>query len=225
MTRLGGSGLVLLLVAGWPALTVGDDDTGPREATREEVAIFLGHLRARFDDIHDVSMRFHAADPSIDGTITLAMIWRDGRLESGEVTGNDTGCEEEGRALLDAVRGWQIAGLVGPARLVVPLRIRLVGRDDPAFPSTGILTGSVRDAGGRPLHRARIRFEPRDPSLARVPDAVTNREGIFVRTLIPPGDWDLVCTADGHREASLTGVRLSAGQHRREDLVLAPSRE
>ena len=50
-----------------------------REAMRAEVDLFLAHLRAHFDDIHDVSMRFHADDPWIEGTIILGMDWRDGR--------------------------------------------------------------------------------------------------------------------------------------------------
>ena len=222
-------------LAGWMALALvmvtGGDERGatedgatsPREATREEIDLFFTHLRAHFDDIHDVSMRFHAEDPSIDGTITLAMTWRDGRLEDGEVAGNDTGCEDEGPALLEAVGAWHIEGLDGPARLRIPLRIKLVGSEEPAFPHRAIVTGSVRSAGGRWLHRARVEFVPRDEGVEPVPDALTSREGIFVRTLIPPGSWDLVCTADGHGEEKIAGVRLSAGEHRRADFVMAPS--
>jgi hypothetical protein len=50
--------------------------------------------------------------------------------------------------------------------------------------------------------------------------AETNREGIFVRTLIPPGTYDLECSLLGYRTASKARVDLSAGEHEREKFVL-----
>ena len=215
--------LVLALGPGSSPVLAAGQDTSPREATRAEVDLFLTHLRAHFDDIHDVSMRFHADDPWIDGTITLRMDWRGGRLEKGEVLDNDTGSPEEGVALLEAVGRWSVDGLDGPARLTIPFRIKLVGSDEPEFPHTAILTGSVRAADGRGVHGARIVFRARESVEAKVPDARTSREGIFVRTLVPPGSWDLACVVDGETVQEVTGVRLEAGQHRRVDLVLDPS--
>jgi hypothetical protein len=213
--------VVLLAVLGLGGLPARASEEGPlpREATREEIDLFLGHLRAHFDDIHDVSMRFHADDPWIDGTITLGMTFRQGRLEEGEVLANDTGSPEEGRAMLDAVRGWTIPGLEGPARLTIPLRIKLVGSDEPEFPHTAIVTGVVVDAGGAPVRRARITFRARGAA-ARVPDARTSRDGVFVRTLVPPGSWDLTCAVDGKVVGTVADLRLSAGEHRRVDFAV-----
>jgi hypothetical protein len=50
--------------------------------------------------------------------------------------------------------------------------------------------------------------------------AETNREGIFVRTLIPPGTWNLECLLDGYETESKLGVVLSTGQHTRERFTL-----
>jgi hypothetical protein len=50
--------------------------------------------------------------------------------------------------------------------------------------------------------------------------AETNREGVFVRTLIPPGTWDLEYSLQGYESTLKEGVTLSAGQHMRESVVL-----
>jgi hypothetical protein len=202
--------------------------TSPRQATEEEVGLFLTHLREHFDDIHDVSMRFHAQDPSISGTVVLELVWNEGRLIDARVISNDTGNEAEGPAMIEAIRPWRIDALQAldvPVRMTIPLRIRLVGSDDPDFPHRAILTGTVRDAAGRPVHRARVEFSARDSSLGPVPPARTSREGIFVRTLIPPGSWDISCVAEGHAPVVLDNVELTAGQHRIEEFTLRPQEE
>jgi hypothetical protein len=176
---------------------------------------YRDHLRAHFDDIHDVSMRFHMDDPSLGGLIALRMAWADGRLHSAEVLENETGSDAEAQALIDALGGWQIDGLAGPTAFNAAFRIRLVGSDHPEFPHRAILTGSVRDPSGAPLHGARISFSPSDAETTdEVPPATANREGIFIRTLIPPGSWDLVCSLEGRESANMDGVSLAAGQHR-----------
>lgn len=175
-------------------------------------SIFLSFLRQNFEDIHEVSMRFHMVDPSIGGVILLRMTWEDGNLVRGEVVDNQTGSQEEGLAMLEAMRGWTIPDLEGPSTFSVPLRIKLVGSDHPEFRSRAILTGSVKDSSGRPLHRARIVFESESEGM-EVPPASSNREGIFVRTLIPPGRWNVSCWLEGYETVRMNDISLVAGQH------------
>lgn len=193
-----------------------------RDATEEEIDVFVEFMREHFDDIHDVSMRFHAVDPTIGGLIVLDMVWDNGRMVAASVTTNETGNDEEPLALLETLRTWQIGGLEGPCHLEMPFRIKLVGSDDPAFPDRAILTGSVRTPGGDPIAGATIRFTaeaggPPSPNPAR-----TNREGIFVRTLIPPGTWTLTCEAEGFRTTEVRDQELEAGAHVIRHFMLRP---
>jgi hypothetical protein len=175
--------------------------------------LFLDHLREHFDDIHDVSMRFHMDDPSIGGVIVFRMTWEQGRMVAGEVIENETGNNSEGEAFLSMMGNWTIDGISGPSTFDIPLRIKLVGSDDPAFPERGIVTGSVTAGSDKSIHNAVVSFEPLQGQAA-VPDARSNREGIFVRTLIPAGRWRVTCAAEGFRTSSPEVIELNAGTHR-----------
>jgi hypothetical protein len=190
------------------------------EPDPEDIKKFMTHMRTNFEDIHVVSMRFHKDDPTIGGLIRIRMVWRDGQLEQAEILENRTGCAEEGPALIDAIRQWNIPSLVGPAEIDLPLRIKLVGSDDPTFPEKAILTGDVRDDSGQPLRGASIRFHSLSMPMDAVPDARSNVEGVFVRTLIPAGSWVVTCSAPGYREQSLSSIQLGAGQHKLVHFVL-----
>ncbi len=110
----------------------------------------------------------------------------------------------------------------GPFRINLPTNIRLVGSDDPQFETRAILTGTVTDSGGQPLYEAEVRFIALRPGQQPVPAARTNREGVFVRTLIPPGEWSLQCSHDGWTPVIVEGIALTAGQRHRERIVLTP---
>jgi hypothetical protein len=178
----------------------------------------VAYLQDHFDDLHDVTMRYHHQNASINGIVTLRMIWENGRLASAEVVSNETGSDELPASLIEKMRAWEIEGLTGPAEIVVPINVKLVGSDDPDFPQTAILTGLVIDRRGNPLEGAMVMLKPE--AGGAVLRAETNREGIFVRTLIPPGTWDLECSHPGYVTLVKQGLSLAAREHLRERLAL-----
>lgn len=217
-------GLILCVVFSILTMTATGSQEEPDPA---QVERFMSHLRENFEDIHEVSMRFHMEDPSLAGLIVTSLTWEGGRLVSGEILKNETGNDDEAAALIEAMRGWQIDGLERRCTLTIPFRITLVGSDDPAFAERAILTGSVRDASGEAIGGARILAAPSptagpDSLLADAIQIRANREGIYVRTLIPAGIWDLTCTMEGHRPAAVLGVKLGPGEHRIEHFTLEP---
>ncbi len=183
-------------------------------------AAFMAHLRRNFDDIHDVSMRFHHLDHTIGGLVAIEMIWEDETLVSAVPGVNETGNPDLALALIDKLRGWRIAGLTGRFETTLPLRIMLVGSDDPAFPTMGILTGRVVDASGAPIPGASLVLRPLGGLADTIIRVRTNREGVFVRTLIPPGEWTLTCTTEGKTPVTIESIHLSAGDHHRESIVI-----
>jgi hypothetical protein len=182
--------------------------------------MLMSHLQANFDDIHDVSMRFHHQDHTIGGLIAFVTVWENGMLDSIAVTRNDTGNDDLPAALIEKFRTWRIDGLDGPLETSLPLNIRLVGSDNPAFPETAIVTGTVTDDSGQPLNGAVVEFTTGASGQPAVPPARTNREGVFVRTLIPAGEWTITCSHSGFRSIVIEGVKLEAGKHHRETIVL-----
>ncbi len=179
---------------------------------------YVAYLQEHFDDFHDVTMRYHHQDHTINGVVEIRMTWEGGRLTSADVVSNETGNDDLPKSLIEKMQMWEIAGLEGPAEITLPVNVQIVGLDDPDFPNTAILTGEVRDKDGAPLHGAMIVIKPE--VAGQVYRAQTNREGIFVRTLIPPGTWDLECSLQGYETVSKQGVAMSAGQHVREQIVL-----
>lgn len=201
-----------------------DKSTGAREQPGYTAAdtlnwnLFVAYLQEHFDDFHDVTMRYHHQDHTINGIVELKMTWENGSLVSAEVLSNETGNDDLPQSLIEKMQGWRIEGLQGSAEITLPVNVKLVGLDDPRFQETAILTGEVTGEGGGRLHGAMILIKPE--VAGQVYRAETNREGIFVRTLIPPGTWDLECSLEGYETESRQGVVLSAGQHRRERFVL-----
>jgi len=212
---------LLALVFGWTACqTGGGEGSQPTAADSTYGAILMDHLRANFDDIHDVSMRFHHRDHTIGGLIVFETVWESGVLDSISVVRNDTGNDELPVALIEKFNAWNIEGLDGPFSTSLPLRIQLVGSDDPDFENTAVVTGTVTDELGEPVHRAVVEFSPISASQGPVLAARTNREGVFVRTLVPPGEWTLTCRFHESDPVVIEGVLLEAGQHLRETIVL-----
>ena len=193
------------------------DSTDENQFCRE---LLIRHLSENFDDIHDVSMRFHHLDPELNGLISLGLAWEEGRLRSFSVIDNETGSSEFATALGSAMEMWHIAGMPDNCRFNFSLMIKIVGRDDPAFLEKAIFTGEVIDSEQRPVRDARISFLGHPGGEKTVPDARTNREGIFVRTLIPPGTWSVKVSCPGYRDMNLKNMEFNTGEHKREEVVM-----
>jgi hypothetical protein len=211
--------LLLTLVCG--AAAEAGTARNAEEAISAAVDIFVAHLRANFDDIHDVSMRHHLYDPSLGGTIALRLVWKDGRMTRAEVLENETGSTAEAADMIEAIRRWHIEGL-DDVEFSIPLRIKMVGSDDPAFHQRAILTGTVRDEVGNPVHGAVVSLCPAGGEGDPVTKATANREGVFIRSLIEPGTWSLRCECRGYRPRTIEPITLTAGEHRKLQLVLEP---
>lgn len=175
-------------------------------------ALFVGHLKKHWDDVHDVIMRFHMDDPALKVVVFINMQWIDGRLQTAVADSNTTGNEQFGSALSEAISGWVIEGMSGEWTATVPIRTVIMGSDDPAFVRCGILTGKLTDASGNPISQAEMILrndqEEYDPIRFHA-----NREGIFIRTLIPPGSWTLECTNDVFGAESARKVSFTEGEH------------
>jgi hypothetical protein len=182
------------------------------------VNLFVAHIQSHFDDFHDVTMRFHHEDPTLNGMVEISVTWQNGVLKAAEVMGNETGSDDLGNALIEKMQAWKIEGLDGPFETVVPINVKLVGLDDPEFPNTAILTGEVFDVEGNPVEGVMVLIKPEVAGM--VHRAQTNREGIFVRTLIPPGTWIVEYSCQGYETVTNEGIKLEAGEHVRESVVL-----
>jgi len=182
--------------------------------------LLLSHLRAHFDDLHDVIMRYHHQDPAIRGLITLEMLWRDKKLVSCTVNSNGTGNDSLASGLIDKMKAWEIDGLDGPYQTVLPLRVRIVGSEQPDFPELAILTGFAGDKSGKPLQNAMVILRSLLYPEVRVPNARTNSEGIFIRTLIPPGEYQLSCVPAGGDTIQIGARTFRKGEHKKEHLVI-----
>ncbi len=180
-----------------------------------KMQIFITFLQEHFDDIHDVTMYYHHQDVNLNGLIVLNMDWQGGRLVEAVVIDNETGNDQLAEDLISVLKTWKIDNL-GPLQTQLPLRIKIVGKDDPEFLHTGIITGEIIDAAGNPLSGTKISFKGK----AVVPDARTNRKGIFVRTLIPPGKYDVYLNVQDSESVMIKSVDLSAGKHERINYIL-----
>lgn len=211
--------LIVLLCAslGVPvaAQTGGDPPEDPNPG------IFMHHLRANWDDIHDVIMRFHHEDPGLKGVAYISMVWREGALASASVDSNNTGNPAFGLALIEAMKPWRIQGLPEGWAMTVPFRTAIYGSDRAEFPERGIFTGEVADRSGNPVDGARLVLMPGAQVDARPDTTYTNREGIFIRTLILPGVWRLECSKDGYSPAVLDGLTFAKGKHVKQSITLA----
>jgi hypothetical protein len=197
-------------------------ERAPGAAANDSIytVMLIDHLRANFDDIHDVSMRFHHLDHRLNGMIRLRMHWENGRMISSSVALNETNNEDLARALVRNIEKWNIPGLKGPFDIELPLRIRIVGSDDSTFSRKGILTGEIRDDSGRPVRNVRLSFRSAASPGDTLRACYSNREGIFVKTLIPPGEWNVECAAAGYETVTLRNTAFKAGDHIREKITL-----
>lgn len=180
--------------------------------------LLIQHLRSNFDDIHDVSMRYHHKDHNLNGVIQIDMLWNNEMLDSARVIHNETGDKSFGEELIKKIRSWRIAGIKGPFEIILPFRVKIVGMDEPGFNKSAIVTGKVVSENNSPIHRSKIEFI--NPNGSVIDSARTNREGVFVRTLIPPGEYTLRIGAENYLTGIIKNILLKKGEHRRELISL-----
>jgi hypothetical protein len=199
----------------------GAAQTGAGQPADPSPEIFMRHLRANWEDIHDVIMRFHHEDPDLKGLACISMVWREGKLASASVDSNNTGNPAFGPALIEAMKPWRIQGISEGWAIAVPFRTAIIGSDRAEFPERGIFTGKVTDQSGNPVESARLILMPEERSDAGPDTSYTNREGIFIRTLILPGDWRLECSKDGYSPTVIDLLTFAKGKHVKQSISLS----
>jgi hypothetical protein len=182
--------------------------------------MLMDYLRNHFDDIHDISMGFHHLDHTLNGIIEINMTWLEGRMIEWTIDKNETGSQEFANTLAQKIQTWYIPDLKGPFKMTLPLRIKIIGSDDPSFSQKGILTGEITDKNGMPVKYAKIHFESATNAADTLRNCYSNRDGIFVRTLIPVGGWNIECSAPGFKPVLLKNLKFNAGQHVRQKISL-----
>ena len=207
------SGLMILLGVNLTlSLTVsGQTSNDPQEDTN--TLLFMDYFRNHWDDIHDVVMRFHNDDPWLKGTVYMRMDWHNGMLHTASIDSNSTGNQAFGPALIGATRKWQIPGMAEEWSIVLPVRTEIYGSRQPEFNERGILTGTVTEPNGNPVPGAKLIMIPVESSIAIADTFYTNREGIFIRTLIVPGDWRLDCQKEGYKNIETDQISIEKGAH------------
>jgi hypothetical protein len=179
--------------------------------TNEE--IFINYFMKNWEDIHDVIMRYHNEDPGLKGLVEINMTWVQGILAYAVVLSNSTGDSAFGLSLVETMKKWTIPELADGWSSTLPIRTVIVGSDNPEFNKCGIFTGKITDIDGNPINGARLVIHKVE-SLDGKPDTVyTNREGIFIHTLIRPGTWQVKCTKQGYRPVEIDHLIIEEGQH------------
>ena len=184
-------------------------------------SIFYNHLYSNFDDIHDVSMRFHHIDYKLNGLIVLQIHWKDGIVVKSSVLKNETKNDNFAYKLLDNINNWQINDIKGYFYIDVPLQIKIVGSDDPSFQKKGIFTGRIINKDHEPIKNAKISIFSSENGNDSLRTTLSNREGIFVKTLIPLGNWNAKIYADKYEARIIRNISFDeASQHLRKDIIL-----
>jgi hypothetical protein len=181
-------------------------------------ALLINHLRNNFDDIHDVSMRFHHLDHRLNGVIQIRMHWENGYMTESSVALNETNNEEFANALIKNIEKWHIKDLTGPFDIVLPFKIKIVGSDDSTFFKKGILTGEIFDMKNNPIKGAKLTFRSSNNANDTLRSCYSNRKGIFVKTLIPVGSWNIECDVAGFQKVILKNISFDEGEHRRRNI-------
>jgi len=195
-------------------------DSEQNNATNDSLytAIMINHLRNNFDDIHDVSMRYHHIDHTLNGIIVIGLHWENGRLRNYSIERNDTDNEKFAIDLAENIENWFIKELVNPFDLNLPLNIQIVGRNDSTFTQKGIFTGKIVDEVGNPINGAKLSFISPNDKNDTLRSVYSNREGIFVKTLIPVGNWNVIFEVEGYDRAVFENIRFKEGEHVRKDI-------
>lgn len=183
-------------------------------------ASLINHLRNNFDDIHDVSMRFHHKDHTLNGLIVLGLHWENGRLTSHSIERNDTKDEDFAVSLIEKIKKWYIKDMINPFKISLPLNIQIVGNTDSTFAEKCILTGKIIDEADNPVKGVKLSFVSTSNKENTLRGTYTNREGIFVKTLIPAGNWNVVFEDERFDRVVLENVNFRKGEHKRKNVTM-----
>jgi outer membrane receptor protein involved in Fe transport len=82
------------------------------------------------------------------------------------------------------------------------------------------INGTIRDQSGAVLPHATVQIRNRDTGLIR--ETVTNSDGIYVLSHIPPGVYSITASSGSFSSASRTGVELVVSQSATFDFSLKP---
>ncbi|MBE0646917.1 MAG: carboxypeptidase regulatory-like domain-containing protein [Bacteroidales bacterium] len=184
------------------------------------VTVFMGYLQKHWDDMHDVIMRFHNEDPDLKGIVFIHMEWVDGLLNSATIDSNSTGNKEFGSAIIEAMKTWEITGLAENWVMTIPIRTAIYGSNHPEFHECGIFTGIVKDTEGNPVSGARLILTPVNDLNVKSDTVYTNREGIFIRTLIQIGNRKVECSKDDYKPTIIENLVFEKGIHIKKLIVL-----
>lgn len=206
--------LVLLVISfGATQINAQNDENSDQE-------IFMNHFKQNWDDIHDVIMRYHYEDPWLQGRALINMTWTQGRLEDAEVLENSTGNPGFGIDLIAAMKSWEIKKISGPWSSALPIKTSIKGSEEPDFAEYGILTGKLIDREGKPLSGAGLVLVSTDKTSIKSRALHTNREGIFIETLIFPGTYQLTCNVKGYAPVTIENIVIEKGKHCKQDISI-----
>ena len=210
--------LIISIVLSAAIKVPGQTNENPQEDSNAR--IFLQYFKSHWDDIHDVIMRFHCENPHLKGMVFIRMDWQQGKLLSATIDSNNTGNNAFGPALIEAMKNWNISGLSENWAITLPIKTEIVGSNHPEFKERGILTGKIEDIRGNPISGAKLILTPVDNPNAKLDTLHTNRQGIFIRTLIQKGDWKLDCTKEGYLPETIEKLTFGAGEHVNRHIIL-----
>ena len=205
--------LLLILLLGAAPLNAQDDEKSNQE-------IFMDYFKNNWDDIHDVIMRYHYENPWLQGRALINMTWTQGRLENAEVLENTTGNPGFGNDLVAALKSWEIKKISGPWSSALPIKTSIKGSEDPEFAEYGILTGKILDKDGKPLPGAGLVLVSTDNTSRKSRALHTNREGIFIETLLLPGSYQLSCSVKGYEPVTIEDIVIEKGNHCKQDISI-----
>jgi len=214
------SKILLIIVVFGSSIQFGFNQTNENQQEDPNAGIFLTYLRNNWDDIHDVIMRFHYEDPELKGKVFIQMDWQNGSLFSASVDSNSTGNPALGKELIESMKKWNISGLADKWITTIPFKTEIVGSNQPEFPECAILTGKVIDTDGNPIQGAKLNLTSLDEINSQPTPVNTNREGIFIKTLIPSGDWSLNCTKDGYSTVTIDKLSFGMGEHVKKSIIM-----
>lgn len=177
--------------------------------------LFIEHFYANFDDIHDVIMRFHNEDPTINGLIDFVLVWENEKLSDFRITGNSTHNDSLAVEIIKKMQTWKIKGLEESFKLTLPLRTFIVGSDNPNFKNTAIFTGKLTDVKGVAIPNQKFKIVSDNNTY----EITTNREGIFVKTLIEAGEYHLEINSD-YVVKNIEKLILKSGEHTKETIII-----
>lgn len=182
---------------------------------------FMNYFNANINDVHNVIMKFHKDNPYMQGTVYCHLTWEKGNLINYSIDSNTTNNSSFAKALIEMFQSWTISRIQDKWQIVLPIKTFIVGSDQPEFNETGIFTGYVYNTLGVPIDEARLIFTSRDyPELT--PDTLlTNPEGIFIKTLIKPGRWNVDFYHKDYESKTIRNMKFNKGQHIKENVRMS----